>query len=189
MENNNSSREIAEIVENSLTEFRKGMEAREQLSIRIGRRTTQIIRFGMTGMTILGLALFFLIFILTKDFATITDEMELMSGYMASMDSNFTAVATNISQVQKTLVVLNDNITVMPKMYQAVANMDTSLVTLSGDLTAMVEQIYTMNGSVSAMTANMQLLNKQFTDMNITVGHMAGNVRQMSKPMKMLPFQ
>ena len=53
MDNNNDTREIAEIVENALTEFRKGMEAREQLSIRIGRRTTQIIRFGMFGLSVL----------------------------------------------------------------------------------------------------------------------------------------
>ncbi|MEN8107067.1 MAG: hypothetical protein ABFS22_03575 [Pseudomonadota bacterium] len=42
MENNNSSREIAEIVENSLTEFRKGMEYREQLSIHMAGNVRQI---------------------------------------------------------------------------------------------------------------------------------------------------
>ena len=78
MENNNP-KEIAELVAGSLEDFRKGMEAREQLSTRIGARTTQIIRFGMFGLSILGLALFYLIFILTKDFATITDEMGMMA--------------------------------------------------------------------------------------------------------------
>ena len=74
MDNNNDSREIAEIVENALSEFRQGMEARKQLSTRIGSRTTQIIRFGMFRLSILGLVLFYLIYILTKDLATITDE-------------------------------------------------------------------------------------------------------------------
>jgi len=54
MENNNSPRQIAEIVENALKEFNEGMAHRESLSIRIGRRTTQIIRFGMTSMMMLG---------------------------------------------------------------------------------------------------------------------------------------
>ena len=69
MENNNNQKEMLEMVERSLDDFRKGMEYREQLSIRIGRRTTQIIRFGMTGMSILGLALFYLCLLYTSDAA------------------------------------------------------------------------------------------------------------------------
>ena len=189
MENNNTPRELAEIVENSMRQFNEGMAHREALSIRIGRRTTQIIRFGMTSIIMLGAALFYLIYILTTDFAVIRTHMEKMSGHMSSMESDFTAVAGDISRVQRTLIAVNENITIMPAMNISVANMDTSLVALSGDLNSMLEQIYTMNTSVGNMAGNLQLMNRQFTDMNITVGHMAGNVNQISKPMKMFPFQ
>ena len=99
MDNNNDSREIAEIVENALSEFRQGMEAREQLSTRTGNHTTQIIRFGMFGLSILGLALFYLIFILTKDFATITDEMGHMSVNLTSIKGYFSSLATDMNLV------------------------------------------------------------------------------------------
>ncbi|MDH3899516.1 MAG: hypothetical protein OEU51_00555, partial [Gammaproteobacteria bacterium] len=99
MENNNSPREIAEIVESALHEFNEGMAHRENLSIRIGRRTTQIIRFGMTSMMMLGAALFYLIYILTSDFAVIREHMEMMSMHMSSMESNLTSVAGDISKV------------------------------------------------------------------------------------------
>ena len=98
MDNNNDSREIAEIVENALSEFRQGMEARKQLSTRIGSRTTQIIRFGMFRLSILGLALFYLIFILAKD-ATITDEMEHMSVNLSSMKGYFSSLASDMTLV------------------------------------------------------------------------------------------
>ena len=186
---NNNQKEIIAMVERSLDDFRKGMEYREQLSIRIGRRTTQIIRFGMTGMAILGLALFYLIFILTKDFSNITTHMTEMSGYMHNMEKNFTTVAGTITQVHETLLVLNDSITVMPALNSSVANMDSNLGVLSTDLHAMVEQIQYMNGNVTSMAGNMQILNNQFTDMNRTVGAMSGNVHDMAKPMKMFPFQ
>jgi len=189
MENNNNQKEMLEIVERSLDDFRKGMEYREQLSIRIGRRTTQIIRFGMTGMAILGLALFYLIFILTKDFSDIRKHMTEMSGYMYNMERDFSIVAGSITQVHKTMLVLNDNIMVMPEMNSSVGNMDTNLGVLSTDLHSMVEQIHYMNGNVSSLASNMQLLNNQFTDMNRSVGHMSGNVNQMAKPMKIFPFQ
>jgi methyl-accepting chemotaxis protein len=186
---NNDQKEIIAMVERSLDDFRKGMEYREQLSIRIGRRTTQIIRFGMTGMAILGLALFYLIFILTKDFSNITTRMTAMSGYMHNMEQNFSTVAGTITQVHETLLVLNDSITVMPALNNSVGNMDNNLGVLSSDLHAMVEQVQYMNGNVANMAGSMQVLNNQFTDMNRTVGSMAGNVHQMAKPMKAFPFQ
>ena len=186
---NNNQKEIIAMVERSLDDFRQGMDSREKLSIRIGRRTTQIIRFGMIGMSILGLALFYLIFILTKDFSNITTHMTEMSGYMHNMEKNFTTVAGTITQVHETLLVLNDSITVMPALNSSVSNMDNNLGTLSTDLHAMVEQVQYMNGNVANMAGSMQVLNNQFTDMNHTVGSMAGNVHQMAKPMKAFPFQ
>ena len=189
MEDHNNTRAVAEVMENAMHEFSEAMAHREQLSVRIGRRTTQIIRFGMTGLSILGLALFYLIFILTRDFSTITGHMERMSGYMDSMDSNFEAVAKDIRQVQQTLLSVNDNIMVMPAINGAVHNLDSSLLTLSNDLHSMVGPIYNMNGGVGNLAANMQLMNQHFTDMNITVGQMSGNMHQMAKPMKMFPFQ
>ncbi len=46
-------------------DFHAAMEKREQLSIRIGRRTTQIMRFSMLIMVAFSIALFVLINTLT----------------------------------------------------------------------------------------------------------------------------
>jgi len=189
MENNNNSREVAEIVESALRNFNEGMAHREQLSIRIGRRTTQIIRFGMISMLMLGLALFYLIFILTKDFGAITVHMDDMSGYMSNMNQNLSVVTKTLGQVDQTMAVLNDSVMVMPALSRSVDSMDSNLGTLSSDMHIMVGQLDDMNSSVSNMTMSMQILNNQFVDMNRTVGHMSGNVNQMAKPMKVFPFQ
>lgn len=69
MENDNGQQDTAALVAQALEDFRRGVEYREQPSIRIGRRTTQIIRFGMTGLSVLGLVLFYLVFILTREFS------------------------------------------------------------------------------------------------------------------------
>ena len=189
MENNNNPREVAEIVESALRNFNEGMAHREQLSVRIGRRTTQIIRFGMFSMLMLGLALFYLIFILTKDFAAITVHMDDMSGYMSNMNQNITVVTTTLGQVEQTMAVLNDSVRVMPDLNRSVYNMDLNLGALSSDLNSVVDHLDLMNGNVLSMASSMQILNNQFVDMNRTVGHMSGNVNQMAKPMKVFPFQ
>ena len=53
---------------------------------------------------------------------------------------------------------------------------------------SLVEHRQYMNSNVANMTGNLQLLNAQFTDMNRIVGSMSGNMHDMAKPMKMLPF-
>ncbi len=188
MENNNNPREVAEIVENALRNFNEGMAHREQLSIRIGRRTTQIIRFGMLSMMMLGLALFYLIFILTKDFSTITGHMDDMTGFMRNMDQNFVVVAKTLTRVEQTMTVLNNSVMVMPAIGRSVDNMDSNLGALSSDLNFVVGHLQQMNGNVLSMASSMHILNNQFADMNRTVGHMSGNVNQMAKPMKAFPF-
>ena len=115
--------------------------------------------------------------------------MTEMSGYMSNMEVDFSTVAGGITEVHETMLVLNENIRVMPAMNSSVGSMDTNLGVLSNDLRAMVEQIQYMNGNVTTMAGNLQLLNNQFTDMNRIVGSMSGNMHQMAKPMKMLPFQ
>ncbi len=187
MENNNT-REVAEIVESALREFNESMAHREQLSIRIGKRTTQIIRSGMISMLTLGLALFYLIFILTRDFSAITEYMDDMTGFMGNMDKNFVVVAGTLTRVEQTLTVLNENIAVMPALGRSVGNMDSNLGSLSTDMHSMVGQLEQMNDSVVNMASSMHILNNQIADMNRAVGSMAGNMHQMAKPMKAFPF-
>jgi hypothetical protein len=50
-----------------------------------------------------------------------------MSGYMSSMEQEFSSVATTISEVQKTLLLINENIGVMPVLDSSVRNMDANL--------------------------------------------------------------
>jgi hypothetical protein len=189
MADSNNPRELAEIVESAMHEFSEAMYHREQLSIRIGRRTTQIIRFGMIGLSVLGLIMFYLLYILTSDFARITSNMESISGRMTNMDGNFATVSEDMDHLRQTLVLMNDSITVMPLMNATVNGINDNLGALSSDLHAMLEQIQHMNGNVAAMTTSMQLLNRQLGDMNLNVGSMSGNMHQMAKPMKMFPFQ
>jgi len=184
----NDQKEIIGMVQQALDDFRKSMEYREQLSVRIGRRTTQIIRFGMIALSMLGLALFYLIFILTKDFSNITVHMTEMSGYMKNMEGSFTTVAGTISQVEQTLSTLNQYITVMPALSGSVGSMDDSLGLLRTDMHSMVEQIEYMNGNVGNMANSMHILNNQIGDMNRAVNSMAANMHKMAKPMNVLPF-
>jgi methyl-accepting chemotaxis protein len=146
MDNNNGQQETAVLVAQALEDFRKGMEYCEQPSIRIGRRPTQIIRFGMTGLSILGLILFYLVFILTKDFSEITGHMTAMSGYMNSMEQEFASVAglnTDLHAIVEQIQYMNGNVAGMANSVQVMNN-----------------QINNMNLTMGNMAENMHHLSK-----------------------------
>jgi tRNA(Phe) wybutosine-synthesizing methylase Tyw3 len=95
--------ELAGLVADSLHAFSEAMHHREQLSIRIGRRTTQIIRVGMFGLSVLGVIMFYLLHILTTDFARITTNMDMMSDRMTTLNDNFARVSNSVVDLQQSL--------------------------------------------------------------------------------------
>jgi len=58
------------------------MKYQNELGVRIGKRTTQIIRFGMVGILALIIALFALIFILMTEITEITDKLDIIAKKM-----------------------------------------------------------------------------------------------------------
>jgi hypothetical protein len=58
MEPQKSAEEICEIVAGVMRDFREGMDSSHQLGLRIGRRTTQIIRMGLFSVLALAAAMF-----------------------------------------------------------------------------------------------------------------------------------
>ena len=97
------SQEIVDQVSSIMRDFREGMDQSHQLSIRIGRRTTQIIRFGLFSVLALAAAMFYLISTLGTDFARITEHMVAISGYMQQMDRNFSEVSEKLASIDQTL--------------------------------------------------------------------------------------
>ena len=56
------------------------------------------------------------------------------------------------------------------------------------ETTVLVEQIRYMNGNVAGMAGSIQIINNQINNMNVTVGNMGENIRQLAKSMKAFPF-
>ena len=84
-----------------MADFNGAMKSREDLSLRIARRTTQLIRFTLIGLVVLGLAMFVLIWTLTSNMSNITSHMSKISGDMRSMRADFHQVAVDVTSIRK----------------------------------------------------------------------------------------
>jgi len=119
----NEVREIAESVERTMADFLEAMRLREELSIKIGKRTSQIIRVGAFTVSLLSLAIMYLTASLNQDMKTMSNRMDEISVTMKSMNASMSSV---------------------PAMATSVNNM-------SRDVNVMAQQMHYLNGNVGAI--------------------------------------
>lgn len=164
------ARDLLEIVESAMTEFNEAMRKREELSIRIGRRTTQIMRVGAVTVSLLSLAVIYLTMALKDDMSKMSLQMEQITGLMQTMSTSIQSVPVMADSVQG----LNHH----------VKNMNTLMYGMSESIKA----VPVMSTAVQRMSADMTAMNNQIHFLNRNVGGMRHNVDRMASPMKLMPF-
>ena len=120
---NNEIRDAAKIVESTMADFLEAMRIRDELTVRIGRRTSQIIRVGAITVTMLSLAIMYLTAALSKDMVRMVDRMDEISITMTEMNTSMKSVPT----------------------------MAKSVGTMSRDMNVMTQQLHHLNGSVGTL--------------------------------------
>ena len=160
---NDDIREIAQSVEKIMADFLAAMQLRDELSVRIGRRTTQIIRVGAGTVSLLSLAIMYLTASLNTDMKTMSHRMDEISVTMKSMDTYISSVpqmANRIDEIALTMNSMDGSIKTVPGLATSVGNM-------SRDVNIMSQQLHFLNGNVGAM---------------------GRDVDRMSAPMRMFPM-
>lgn len=183
---------VATTVAVAMADFKEGMrmqqenvEQHRQLSIRIGARTTQIIRFSLFSILVLGLAMFFLVYILMQDMHSMNKRMNEMSGHIAGMHAHFTAVASHTEQMNQSV---QEMARYFPNMGGSMVNMDGYMASMSEDIRGLSGNVEKLQGDIYVMRQDMNNMSHQFVGVNQRLGSMGHNVHRMAAPMKMFPF-
>ncbi|MFC1589612.1 hypothetical protein ACFL3P_04995 [Pseudomonadota bacterium] len=154
---------VAQSVEKTMADFLEAMRLREELSIKIGRRTSQIIRVGAFTVSLLSLAIMYLTASLNMDMKKMSNRMDEISITMKSMDGYISKVPVMAERIDEVAVTMKS----MDASIDSVPVMATSVGSMSRDVNVMAHQLHYLNGNVGAM------------------GH---DVDRMSAPMRMFPM-
>lgn len=188
MNSESDQREVWQLVESSLREFRDGMQVQEQLAIHIGRRTTHIIRFALVGLIILGIAMLLLTLVLTKDMQTITEQMRDMAFHMSAMKDDVELMTGNTGSMDRGMVGIRDSMQSMDsqliQLTTHVEDMNASVGIMAGHTTLLAP----MTDNVHAMSQSMHILQQEIDVLNHSVGRVSYDVNHISRPIKMFPF-
>ena len=180
--------QILERVETSIDKFFDAMKCREELSVKIGRRTTQIIRFTFIGMFVLGFALFWLLSSLTSNLKTMTSQMVEMSVIMQRMDSNMTTLPQMQYEVQginKQMAHIHNNMELISGSMGSLDNNMAVMPALHGEIAQIEQRVANIN---QRMDQQLTMLNLSMGQMNNTLNRINFDVKRISRPMKMFPF-
>ncbi len=173
----------------AMSDFNTAMKVREEVSIRIGTRTTYIIRYGMAGLLLIVVALFFLIYTLTGNMRAITTHMVDISANIHHMSTRFDNVTKDMRGMRTAMESMNRNISgmsksieVMPKMNQTISQIGDELSEMNLTIGQMDKNIYNMNGHLGRMDHRFGTLINQ-------MGAMRNDVDRISAPMRFFPFR
>jgi methyl-accepting chemotaxis protein len=111
MDNNNGQQETAVLVAQTLEDFRKGMEYREQLSVRTDRRTSQIIR------------------------------MPALDNSVRDMDANLAGLNTDLHAMFEQIRYLNGNVAGMTNSVQVLNNQINNMNLTTGNMADSMHQL------------------------------------------------
>lgn len=128
------SRDLVVMVESTMNDFCEAMRLRDELSVRIGRRTSQIIRVGAVTVSLLSLAIVYLTASLNRDMSRMLVRLDTMS--------------TSVQKMELHVADMSQNIRSLPEM-------TTSVGTMSHEIKGMNYQIHWLNGNIGSMGHDM----------------------------------
>jgi len=183
--------ESLKLMQKTMEDFLAAMQLRDEFAVRVGRRTSQIIRVGSFTVSLLSIAIVYLTATLGSDMAVMRTKMEAMSQTMSGMEKHFNQVVVNTGSMQdgvhrmsinlenmphmtRLLAEMRDAVTYLPQMTQHVGGIQNEVTHMKRDLNAMHQDMVVMNQSVGAISG--------------AVNHMGYDVNRISAPMKMFPF-
>lgn len=176
------------IMEDRLAESVSREERIDFKGVQDSKRTHQIGRISMLFVLLLTPPVFFLIWTLVGAMGIITDRMEHMKVQVATMRGDFDEVATRMMAINKAVVRMSGNISVIPPMEKRLNGMRSDFDVITVSMGTISPDVATIDETLSVMDHDMAQMNQVFGLLNSNVFGMRRNVNRMSSPMRMFPF-
>lgn len=154
-------------------------------------RWERLVYPSLLVMALLGLSGFYLIYNMTNDMKTLTQNVD------PKMKSNLGAMSNHMAELSKNIAIMTSQITVLvnkiDSMDTHIINMDRNIGAITGSIgqvnrsmDAMTGNIAEMNGSMKGMTQNIAEMSHAMRSMTVNTGVMSRDINQMGRPMNFM---
>ncbi|MBF0255033.1 MAG: hypothetical protein HQL47_00940 [Gammaproteobacteria bacterium] len=165
-------------IRQAAADFKRSMEIRSSLNLRVARRVTAILRIGMVSFAVVAVLLIAMI-------VAFTAKMGDMLVALETMNQQFTSMAGNMTQMRETMETMNTHVALLPIIASETGLMTTAVGSLEGTVGQMAQEVNVIDGGLTHITRDVGQMTGNFRVLEPTVQGIGRNINQMSRPMKM----
>ncbi|PCI40518.1 MAG: hypothetical protein COB46_06705 [Rhodospirillaceae bacterium] len=167
----------AEEVRKAVADFKKGMELRGELNLRVARRVTSILRAGMFSFGIIAV-------ILVGMLIAFTSRVSDMIVVLDTMRVQFSAMSSDMQQMNQIVDRMDKNMQSFPVISAELGTMRLNVSTMNTHLKSMSEKVKRVEYTMRGITTNVGHMNQSFRKLEPSVRGLGGNINNAAEPMK-----
>ena len=167
-----------ERIRRATEDFRKAMEIRSSMNVRVAKRVTAILRIGMVSFGILTLILLLMLY-------AFTSKMDDMIAALHTMNRQFTSMSEDMTKVSSTMFIMERNIAHVPVITQATMGIGSSVAEMRTEVDSMKGTINSLNHEINALTTQVTNITWQIRSLDPAVQHIGTDVNRISGPMRL----
>ncbi len=173
----NPSELDSQAISGALDDFFRAMELRTQRNVRVGKRVTAMLRFGVVSFAALALLMAWMIWVFT-------DRVRVMVEVLGTMRIEFSQMADNMSSMQTIIGGLEKDMASFSVVTEEMDVMQSTVAGMRGEVEEIAALMGTLSGDVTMVNAHVSGMNQSFRLLSPAVTGIGASVDRGSAPMK-----
>jgi len=166
-----------ELTRQAFSHFRNAMDTRSDMTIRIGRRVTFIIRTSAIAFTLIACVMLFLVTVLSTKTQNIIETIVTMNLHLDQMTQDMSTMGQKMTQME-------GHLQSMPLLTTEIALLTGSMTRIQQRTGGISDNMVSMEKSVYRMGEDTHQINQSFQHMDYQMDAMSHEMNQISKPMR-----
>ena len=179
------SEEQHDEIRQAVVDFRRGMEIRSGLNLRVAKRVTLMLRTGIVSMGAITVILLVMIM-------AFNNKLVEMSSVLDTMNQKFGSMSSDMGQMKVVLRHMDSNITYLPGIVEETGKMKEVVQMMRGDIGDISGSVSELQINLTDITGNVDHMTHTFRGLDNTMQHLGVDINKMSGPSKMfnkmMPF-
>lgn len=168
----------------ALQKFENIMQYRSDMYHRLAQRVRTVVRGGMIIMSMVALALFFLLY-------TLATQMQHAATTTRDIQANVARVAENMNKMNALVAHLEQRMILMENIQQNMAGITDSTGNMTGNISELNREMQSIQQRMTNINGSLQRMSHNVNNIGYSVGRVGRDMGKSSKamsPFNMMPF-
>jgi methyl-accepting chemotaxis protein len=172
-------------IRQAVADFKRGMDIRSSLNLRIAKRITWILRTGSVSMGVITVIMVFALM-------AFNNKLVEMNNVLDTMNQKFGSMSADMGKIQIVLKQMDRNVTYLPDIVDETSAMKDMMQVMRADIGAVSGSVANLQGTLTGITENVDHMTHTFRGLDHTMRYIDADLNKISGPSRMfnktMPF-